>query len=622
VEEEGKINIPLSVEPGKAMRIMITDGPVQSFNVFTAVDLQFPSTFTSNLQVSLTESTLNQLAPTVAKSASGFLDSRWAVRSLVIPHGDYRLATTLRVEEDLFVAHASPAQQFSHSFFESNVDRTRRQTPWASYSPATLINRREVPGYIQAGTTTPVSGLPLPLADPSDMSAKSLLFDKTPDPDLTTHASRDPGRRAVFAFGRRDGQGALAKRGSSDPDETGDFDNGPGAGEDGPYMNQPDEGDRRNNAGIRYFNSLNIPLKTNDGKPAACISPNFLLRSPVDFGSIPTGLQARVPWQTLRFRPDPGMNNPASTVRTASDNPPEGLPFANFCGPRDHFFLDMFWMPVVEPWAISTPFRTQGTINLNQQIFPFLYINRTTALHALLRGERMLAIPNAAADKYKRTDASGTPDNPDVSYRYFVNAGETVKQFLTRYEQGRDPEGFALAFNTFRSASEICELWLVPDKNNDLYDGDKPWDLAWTIGTTGPNGRAGFWAEHRLTGDNSRERPYANLYPRVTVRSNVFKLHLITQALSTPRNASGGAAVITKPGKGSLRATAGTVPDFSVSGEWRGSCLLERDFDPLDTRFSTIDYTNLNTAAMNPATTPRLETFHSFTVRTVKAFEP
>jgi uncharacterized protein (TIGR02600 family) len=476
-----------------------------------------------------------------------------------------------------------------------------------------------VPKYITPQSSNPMSSLPLPLADAVDMQFKesTLIYGsnvgsgltatpaaKPQDPALLAGASLNPARQAIFAFGRRDGHGFVPKRGSSDPDETGDFDTGIAAAEDGPYMNYPDEGDRRNNGGIRYFNNLANALKTKDDKSAQNISPNFLVRSPVDFGSIPSGLQARVPWQTLRFRPDPGMNDTKLTMKTLSDTPPAGLPFANFCGPRDHFFLDLFWMPVVEPWSISEPFSTKGTINLNQQIFPFMYIERTTALWALLRGERIMAIPNGAADKYKRVSADGSPNNDDDTYRHFLNVKETVKQFNQRYMQGTDPENFTLAFNTFRSASEICEVWLVPDKNEGgKYDGDRPWDLSYVIGQMTGGRREGFWPDHRLTGDNLRERPYANLYPRVTVRSNVFKLHMVAQTLQKARSTE--------------VKTFDSVRD-AVTAEWRGSCLIERSADSLDTALTKIDYTNLDASKLDVARVPRVDRFYTYRVTEVK----
>ncbi|MES2706259.1 MAG: Verru_Chthon cassette protein A [Verrucomicrobiota bacterium] len=616
-DNDNAVTIPLQADPLSAVRIMILDGGASSSNVTSAVDLRLPTDFTSNLILPFTGTSLRKqaLKYTMAPNANQFPDPGTVVRSFVIPHGDYRLATTLRMDNDLYVANLNYKSKMGYSFYESNEIPGSRQITNAKYNPQTIINRSDVPQYIAPGSGNPMSSLPLPAVDQKDMNFKAGTVaigtltkpqdaKEVPPQKLQEAASRDSSRRSIFAFGRRDGHEVLANRGSSDPDETGDFDTGIGAAEDGPYMNYPDEGDRRNNGGIPYFTKLTMPLKTSDGKPAQNISPNLLIRSPVDFGSIPSGLQARVPWQTLRFRPDPGMNDIQKTMTSVQDSePPKGLPFANFCGPRDHFFLDMFWMPVVEPYSISEPFSTKGTINLNQQIFPFLYINRTTALHALLRGERMLAIPKEAAAKYKKVSTDGSPNNDDPTYRYWLNVDETVKQFTQRYMTGTDPEGFPLAFNSFRSASEICEIWLVPDKNDDKYDGTETWDLAWTIGQTDQFNRKGFWENHRITGDNARERPYANLYPRVTVRSNVFKLHMVAQTLQKARS--------TDP------KNFDSVVD-AVTAEWRGSCLIERSADARDTKLNSIDYTLLNAQTIDPVKVPRIDKFYTYRVTEVK----
>ena len=84
-----------------------------------------------------------------------------------------------------------------------------------------------------------------------------------------------------------------------------------------------------------------------------------------------------MPWQTLLFRPDIELARKAQIDR---DRQHYGSRY-----PRDHLFMDMFWMPVVQPYAISEPFETKGKINMNYQILPFTYITRATALHALLQ---------------------------------------------------------------------------------------------------------------------------------------------------------------------------------------------------------------------------------------------
>ena len=68
-----------------------------------------------------------------------------------------------------------------------------------------------------------------------------------------------------------------------------------------------------------------------------------------------------------------------------------------------------------------------------------------------------------------------------------------------------------------------------------------------------------------LTGDNTREMPYNHLYPRLTTRSNTFRVHYRVQTLSKARS---------------------TPPDQwieekdTVMAEQRGSTLIERYIDP------------------------------------------
>jgi uncharacterized protein (TIGR02600 family) len=398
-------------------------------------------------------------------------------------------------------------------------------------------------------------------------------------------------RALRFAHGRRDGQGLVPNRGSSDPLETGDFDNGVGLAPDGPYMNHADDGDSRateTNSNPYYYAKLqDVPTST----PPGTFSPNRLMRSPVDFGSIPTGINARVPWQTLRFRPDPGMNDPQLRVRAVNDVPkkPQGFshvfPFANYCGPKDHLMLDMFWMPIVEPWSISEGFATKGAINLNQQIFPFTYIERTTALHALFRGTRMMAIPNTASQRYK----DGSRLNDNQSYRYWINARETVRQLTEFRFRGLDAEGFPVPFSSFRTPSEICELWLVPDMNN----ASSSLTLNQVIRE--------FWNNHRLTGDNVRERPYSELYPRLCTRSDTYKVHVVAQAVKKALN-SDPIIFDSTPGKDVIMA------------EWRGSAMIERNINPRDPAILRLpDYATVT----NLVTAKKLDDFYTYRVTEV-----
>jgi hypothetical protein len=50
-----------------------------------------------------------------------------------------------------------------------------------------------------------------------------------------------------------------------------------------------------------------------------------------------------------------------------------------------------------------------------------------------------------------------------------------------------------------------------------------------------------FWSDYTLTGDDKREMPYNHLLPRVTTRSNTFRVHYWVQSL---RHAAGVAEPI------------------------------------------------------------------------------
>ncbi|PTX99502.1 hypothetical protein DB346_16835 [Verrucomicrobia bacterium LW23] len=307
----------------------------------------------------------------------------------------------------------------------------------------------------------------------------------------------------------------------------GDWDNGMGGVVDGPYINRPDEGEISTDA---YYSTQGTPVQT------TLFSPNRQVPSPVMFGSLSTGVKRSEtafnasntagvrPWQTLLFCPNP----PAKDKHPGKADPP------------DHLILDLFTMPVVEPFAISEPFSTMGKINLNAQIVPFTYIERTTGLHAVLRSTRLAAVPTTEANRYK-SGAGAT------NYRARINTEETLKAFKERYDNNQP----------FKTASEICDMFLVPET---VVTGSVP-----TI-----NNMRTWWDSFALTGDNSREKPYADIYPRLTTKSNSFRVHIRAQ---------------------SLKKVPGTNPDEwvegrdVVEGEWRGSIQIERYLNPALTTY-------------------------------------
>lgn len=224
-------------------------------------------------------------------------------------------------------------------------------------------------------------------------------------------------------------------------------------------------------------------------------------------------------------------------------SPSSGPPYTT---PPDHAFLDLFQMPIVEPYAISEPFSTDGRINMNYQIAPFTYLTRNTGIRAVLKSTRMMAIPTSAGLNYKMTGSNGSGESAPDDARYEINADKTLTGFEQRFSSG----------DIFRSASEICNLFLVPGTR---VDGVAP------SGNPDYSSMDTWWNNYQLTGDNVREGPYGFLYPRLTTKSNTYTVHVKTQSLQKNPNTA--------------------VDEFDeefdqVTGELRGSYVVERYLDP------------------------------------------
>ncbi len=169
-----------------------------------------------------------------------------------------------------------------------------------------------------------------------------------------------------------------------------------------------------------------------DVTSATFFSPNRQIPSAVMFGSLPSGVKANKPWQTLLFRPTPAGHPGLSS-------------------PRDHLLLDFSICLVVEPYAISEPLSTAGRINMNWSIEPFSYIRRDTGLRAVMAKERLLAVPLNVAAAYK--DNGDPPVNAiPRDLRHDIDLAETLRGFEHAFAAG----------DVFRSPSEICDIHLVP----------------------------------------------------------------------------------------------------------------------------------------------------------------
>jgi uncharacterized protein (TIGR02600 family) len=440
---------------------------------------------------------------------------------------------------------------------------------------------------------------------------------------------------------------------TQDARKYGDFDNAIGDMRDGPWINKPDEG----NATLlfRYRDSkvarwVNAYIGGYDewiaGDPGETLmTPNRMIASPVTFGSLPTGVKRGLPWQTLLFRP---YTRP---FQGGQANHPGSPGYFGGQSPADHYLLDLFTMPVVEPYAISENFSTAGKVNMNYQIVPFgrsrssattagsptntaPYIRRATALHALMKGEIMSAVPLNAANNYKGGYPSGSLQERDgYVYRQpwtdTSNAGSygglrrwhrkieterraangtvqgTLLQFEDRFNFKSTAWSPAGAQGLFRSPSQICEIHLIPRKLNTGVNTDGG-DA--NVGTPyGPADMANFWGGNgnptgrALTGDNLKEKPYANLHARLTTQSNTYRVYFRAQMIGKARSSKVNSFDPTKD---------------TVASDYRGSALIERR---LEVANSTVpDYG----ASTSPTAEKSLENFYRMRVLELKRFVP
>lgn len=306
--------------------------------------------------------------------------------------------------------------------------------------------------------------------------------------------------------------------------DTRDWDAGMGLAPDGPFVNKPDEGAGQNKGKDRipyleYIISRGTQLFEQH------FSPNRMIPSAGMLGSLPTGVVSQKYWRTLLFRPQ--KNHPADPAT------PVGL--GGLGGPPDHLLMDLFQMPVVEPYAITDRLSTAGKINMNYRIIPFTYIERSTGLRAVFKAEKIRAISGDDGLVYKDMGKKAS------SYLYDIDVDETLKQFETQFDSTSD--------RVFKSESKICDLYLFPEGEGQTISTIDNW-----------------WKNDKeLTADNVRERPYTTLYPRLATKSNTFTIHLRVQTLAKSKYSD--------------------VDKFDyrkdrITGEFRGSYLVERYLDP------------------------------------------
>jgi len=338
----------------------------------------------------------------------------------------------------------------------------------------------------------------------------------------------------------------------------GDFSTGVGSEGDGPHIMKADEGNS-SFGGMNWGQSSRFPYQNQlfpwNDYLSTTFSPNREVSSAVQLGTIPAAAASGSAWRTLLFRPDLAGNHPGSQ------------------SPPDYCLLDLFWMPVVDPYPISEPLSTAGKVNMNYQIAPFTYINRSTAMLGALKSVKIPAIPKEHVNYYKSTSytVDVTKSRYPISYLYGVDSDKTLLFFQDRFSSS-DPN-----MNVFRSPSEICSIPLAPMNNTSSpiatgHSTNAPVQgviasvniAGATSAATLKSAIADFWNDNTLTGDNVREAPYNALYPRLTTQSNTYTVYVRVQTLSV------------NPATG-----AGRFSDSKdrVTGEYRGSYHIERFID-------------------------------------------
>jgi uncharacterized protein (TIGR02600 family) len=476
------------------------------------------------------------------------------VRAVGVDHGDFRLiAANPTVGTNRFVT----IDGGTNAYYSTNTDQRLAHNFVGEYPYSMMGARFPHANYYISTNTTFTSGLTN--SDVANYGPLTNASSVTNIMNWTTNGiyvrvSGDAARPTTTAV-------------------TGDFDNGYGAAGDGPYIGFADEGNARVFQ-FRYSGETNtvfaVPYLDGSGAllpvGAGFFSPNRLVPSAGIMGSLPTGVISQTPWQTLLFRP---------AALTSATHPGTN-------SPPDYLLLDLFNMPVVEPYAISEPLSTAGRVNMNYQILPFTYIKRSTAVQAALHTEWLTAIPNARiSDQGRKTGGPTTsaPSRDARNSRWPLNLNTntgTLRGFEDRFGSN----------DIFRSAAEICSIPLVPTNST------------WSAVTGGT-----FWPNYSLTGDNSKERPYARIYPKLTTKSNTYTVHYRVEVLKKRPNSP---------------PDTWTEGQDNVISTYRGSTTIERYVNPRDPALP--DYASTNTL---PPTGPNaLPNFYKFRILGERQFNP
>ena len=597
------------VSPGKPIQFLLyseldNDIETPGENLLQVIEMEFPTI--TNIAVPnlpsgddwdgwgrrLNRSAENTAVPTqpLGASRTDVLNDTDVVLSMIPRHSDFRhVAGRSFVPAELWKIHPKADNSLNEEILAAEDSRLGFKAHSLMHSNPVGSAERPADRPAEEVSEGITGALGATFLDDYSDPPRSLTFaDYGTDPDTGYQPdfSFDPSSPTFLPTAMVENRRGLASV-TYDPVFTRDFDNGVGNARDGAYTNKPDDGAdplRKEESGfgnIPYFNvdkasEFDYRSRFDKGQVDNTFSPNQMVPSPVMFGSLPNAMQANIPWSTLLFRPD---LEDKDSARRHLGNAGIGLDedfsvIRDRTLPAEHLWLDLFWMPVVDPFPISEPLSTMGKVNMNYQMLPFTYIDRATAMHAVLKGERILAIPEEDSTNYKRAGAS------DGDHYFKIDATTTLKQFQEKFDN----------HETFVTASEITEQFLYPaGEDTPDYQEDGSSIRNW-------------WASHPQTGDNSLERPYANLYSKLTTQSNTFTVHSTVQVLSKARST---APDTWEEGKDRVLAT------------YRGSALIERYIDPEKNDFPQFLGFDVDAASM-----PRLESLYAYRILNTKEFTP
>ena len=586
--------------------------PTSSTTTFVEYPSNFLATGDGTITGRLTVNTNHGVPGSTGFYGDLFVGTGDVLQSIQSASGDLRLiaanatisptlANTLLGPHELYGTYASP---LAHSFIDG------LGLPFFGATRGQLAGN--VSSYWSSATTTCALSSPFNVAAPANSSGGSNdLATILPHPSTNPYQTCEPEGFGTKTTGYITGVISGSTSSWASGQALGDFDNGFGCVRDGSYINKADEG------GLLAASNY-LPYFMDSGQNYTSpgnqyFSPARQMPSAVMFGSLPTGVFANRPWQTLLFHPDTTITTATGIGKHAGGKGRSGTGAALTGAPHDSLLLDLFTMPVVEPYAISEPLSTAGRINMNYLIVPFTYINRDTGLRAVLESQQMLSVPNGDSGSiasnvttYKQMfnfnshNPVPTFTTAPTTLRFGINLDETLKYFAARFY----PKAFNLtttAPDIFRSPAEICTLDLIP---NDPNDGNAKSDYQSTGFTAN---MANYWNNHQLTGDNSKERPYANIYPLLTTKSNTYTVHFRVQSLQPLQG----------PNATPTEWREGTD---TVLSEYRGSQTIERYVDPA-LLAGLPDYAAAAQAGNLASATP-LSNSYRFRVDSTRQFSP